>query len=48
MAAPFRHTAEGVIAGVRANVVALLRARLFKKTLLKGETPILIMELPPR
>lgn len=28
-------------------VVALLMAWLFKKTLLKGETPILIMELPP-
>ena len=28
-------------------VVALLMAWLFKSTLLKGETPILIMELPP-
>jgi ferrous iron transport protein B len=28
-------------------VVALLLAWLFKKTLLKGETPLLIMELPP-
>jgi ferrous iron transport protein B len=28
-------------------VVALLMAWLFKKTLLKGETPILVMELPP-
>src|ERR1700722_11312899 len=28
-------------------VVALLMAWLFKKTLLRGETPILIMELPP-
>jgi ferrous iron transport protein B len=28
-------------------IVALLMAWLFKKTLLKGETPILIMELPP-
>ena len=28
-------------------VVALLMALLFKKTLLKGETPMLIMELPP-
>ena len=28
-------------------VVALLMAWLFKKTLLKGETPMLIMELPP-
>jgi len=28
-------------------VVALLLAWLFKKTLLKGETPMLIMELPP-
>src|SRR2546422_1594499 len=28
-------------------VVALLMAWLFKKTLLKGPTPILIMELPP-
>ncbi len=28
-------------------VVALLMAWLFKKTLLKGEAPILIMELPP-
>jgi ferrous iron transport protein B len=28
-------------------VVALLMAWLFKKTLLKGETPLLIMELPP-
>lgn len=29
------------------TVVALLMAWLFKKTLLKGETPLLIMELPP-
>jgi ferrous iron transport protein B len=29
------------------TVVALLMAWLFKKTLLKGETPMLIMELPP-
>jgi ferrous iron transport protein B len=28
-------------------VVALLMALLFKRTLLKGETPMLIMELPP-
>lgn len=28
-------------------VIALLMAWLFKKTLLKGETPLLIMELPP-
>src|SRR5206468_107603 len=28
-------------------VVALIMAWLFKKTLLKGETPLLIMELPP-
>src|SRR5262249_22794402 len=28
-------------------VVALLMAWLFKKTLLKGEAPLLIMELPP-
>jgi ferrous iron transport protein B len=28
-------------------VMALLMAWLFKKTLLKGETPLLIMELPP-
>ena len=28
-------------------VVALFMAFLFKKTLLKGETPLLIMELPP-
>ena len=28
-------------------VVALLMAWLFKKTLLKSETPLLIMELPP-
>jgi ferrous iron transport protein B len=28
-------------------IVALLMAMLFKKTLLKGETPMLIMELPP-
>ena len=28
-------------------IVALLMAWLFKKTLLKGETPMLIMELPP-
>lgn len=28
-------------------VVALIMAWLFKKTLLKGETPMLIMELPP-
>ena len=28
-------------------VVALLMAWLFKKTLLKGETPMLVMELPP-
>src|SRR6202040_2436936 len=28
-------------------VVALLMAWLFKQTLLKGETPMLIMELPP-
>lgn len=28
-------------------VVALLMAWVFKKTLLKGETPLLIMELPP-
>jgi ferrous iron transport protein B len=28
-------------------VVALLMAWLFKKTLLKGDTPLLIMELPP-
>src|SRR6266404_3354918 len=28
-------------------VGALLMAWLFKKTLLKGETPLLIMELPP-
>jgi ferrous iron transport protein B len=28
-------------------VVALLMALVFKKTLLKGETPMLIMELPP-
>jgi len=28
-------------------VVALMMAWLFKKTLLKGETPLLIMELPP-
>ncbi len=28
-------------------IVALLMAWLFKKTLLKGETPILVMELPP-
>jgi len=28
-------------------VVALLMAWLFKRTLLKGETPMLIMELPP-
>jgi ferrous iron transport protein B len=29
------------------TVVALLMACLFKKTLLRGETPMLIMELPP-
>ncbi len=29
------------------TVVALLMAWVFKKTLLKGETPMLIMELPP-
>jgi ferrous iron transport protein B len=29
------------------TMVALLMAWLFKKTLLKGETPMLIMELPP-
>jgi ferrous iron transport protein B len=29
------------------TVVALLMAWLFKKTLLRGETPLLIMELPP-
>jgi ferrous iron transport protein B len=29
------------------TVIALLMAWLFKKTLLKGETPLLIMELPP-
>jgi ferrous iron transport protein B len=29
------------------TVVALLMAWLFKQTLLKGETPLLIMELPP-
>src|SRR5205814_6376485 len=29
------------------TIVALLMAWLFKKTLLKGETPMLIMELPP-
>jgi ferrous iron transport protein B len=29
------------------TVVALLMAWLFKQTLLKGETPMLIMELPP-
>jgi ferrous iron transport protein B len=29
------------------TVMALLMAWLFKKTLLKGETPLLIMELPP-
>jgi ferrous iron transport protein B len=29
------------------TVVALLMAWLFKRTLLKGETPMLIMELPP-
>ncbi len=29
------------------TVMALLMAWLFKKTLLKGETPMLIMELPP-
>jgi ferrous iron transport protein B len=29
------------------TVVALLMAWLFKKTLLRGETPMLIMELPP-
>jgi ferrous iron transport protein B len=29
------------------TVVALLMAWLFKKTLLKGETPMLILELPP-
>ncbi len=29
------------------TVVALLKAWQFKKTLLKGETPMLIMELPP-
>jgi ferrous iron transport protein B len=29
------------------TVVALLMAWFFKKTLLKGETPLLIMELPP-
>src|SRR5437660_4586321 len=29
------------------TLVALLMAWLFKKTLLKGETPLLIMELPP-
>ncbi len=28
-------------------VVALGMAWLFKKTLLKGETPMLVMELPP-
>src|SRR5581483_3133842 len=28
-------------------IVALLMAWLFKKTLLRGETPMLIMELPP-
>src|SRR5260221_8645933 len=28
-------------------IVALLMAWLFKKTLLKGPTPLLIMELPP-
>jgi ferrous iron transport protein B len=28
-------------------IVALLMAWLFKKTLLKGETPLLLMELPP-
>ena len=28
-------------------VVALLMAWLFKKTLLRGEPPLLIMELPP-
>src|SRR5207253_10014428 len=28
-------------------IVALLMAWLFKKTLLKGETPLLILELPP-
>ena len=32
---------------LRGIVVALLMAWLFKKTLLKGETPLLIMELPP-
>src|SRR5437773_7856380 len=29
------------------TIVALLMAWLFKKTLLKGETPLLLMELPP-
>src|SRR5207249_3436788 len=29
------------------TIVALLMSWLFKKTLLKGETPLLIMELPP-
>jgi ferrous iron transport protein B len=29
------------------TVVALIMAWIFKKTLLKGETPMLIMELPP-
>src|SRR6185503_17137492 len=29
------------------TVVALIMAWVFKKTLLKGETPMLIMELPP-
>jgi ferrous iron transport protein B len=29
------------------TIMALLMAWLFKKTLLKGETPLLIMELPP-
>src|SRR5207249_4651807 len=29
------------------TIVALLMAWLFKKTLLKGDTPLLIMELPP-
>ena len=28
-------------------VVALLMAWVFKKTLLRGETPLLVMELPP-
>jgi len=32
---------------LRGIVVALLMAWLFKKTLLKGPTPMLIMELPP-